>query len=97
MISWAEDASLDGRLYPITEWGTRPYCPANFYEWMSEAATATNQNTIWTNAKFIAQWNVEENMPNTTEDTLSWMQHLASVWRETRDYRTQHDYDTGDA
>jgi len=46
MISWAEDASLDGRLYPLTEWGTRPYCPANFYEWMSEAATATNQNTI---------------------------------------------------
>src|SRR5205809_2809070 len=97
MISWAEDASLDGRLYPITEWGTRPYFPANFYEWMSEAAAATNQNTIWANAKFVAQWNVEENMPITTEDTLRWLQQLVHVLHENRDYLTQLDSAIGDA
>src|SRR5881396_3800142 len=64
---------------------------------MSEAATATNQNTIWANAKFVAQWNVEENMPITTEDTLRWLQQLVHVLHKNRDYLTQLDSPIGDA
>src|SRR5881296_190988 len=64
---------------------------------MSEAAAATNQNTIWANAKFVAQWNVEENIPITTEDTLRWLQQLVHVLHENRDYLTQLDSAIGDA
>jgi dihydroxyacetone kinase-like protein len=40
---------------------------------------------------------VEETMPITTEDTLRWLQQLAHVLHENRDYLTQLDSAIGDA
>jgi phosphoenolpyruvate---glycerone phosphotransferase subunit DhaL len=40
---------------------------------------------------------VEETMPITTEDTVRWLQHLASVLHENRDFLTKLDSDIGDA
>jgi len=46
---------------------------------------------------YSPQYTVEETMPITTEDTLRWLQQLAHVLHENRDYLTQLDSAIGDA
>src|SRR5881227_2092809 len=48
-------------------------------------------------AQGSSRHNVEETMPITTEDTLRWLQQLAHVLHENRNYLTQLDSPIGDA